>query len=153
MVIKAKEKIDSQPVIMDVFSGPTKSPCNPTANAAELTEVKQNDPDHEIRSNKDGKLTIVSITKKKIKNWKPKATREWQKWNNKYEGPTEGFKAADRYTEPGQVGYKTGRVILTRMITQNPIRQPSTLLQYTKLIKQIWDNRSNLSKGKQGQTL
>ena len=153
MVIKEKEKIDFQPSITDAFGNPTKSPWNPTANAAELTESERKDIDHDIRSNTEGILTIVNITKEKTKHWKPKATREWLKWNNKYEGPKKGFEAADRYTEPGQVGYKTGRVILTRMITQNPIRLPSTLLQYTKLIKQIWDDRSNLSKGEQGQTL
>jgi hypothetical protein len=71
----------------------------------------------------------------------------------KYEGPKEGFKAVDRFVEPGQFGFKTGRVILTRMITQNPVRQPSTLAQYGKLVKQIWDDRSSLSKGDQGQLL
>jgi hypothetical protein len=39
------------------------------------------------------------------------------------------------------------------MITQNLVRNLSTLLQYTKLIKQVWDDHSSLSKGEQGQTL
>jgi hypothetical protein len=71
----------------------------------------------------------------------------------KYEGPKEGFKAADRFVEPGQFGFKTGQVILTRMITQNPVPQPSTLAQYGKFVKQIWDDCSSLSKGDQGQLL
>jgi hypothetical protein len=60
--------------------------------------------------------------------------REWQRWLKKYQGPTEAFMAEEQHVEPGQVGFKTGWVILTRMITQNPVRNPSTLSQYMKLI-------------------
>jgi hypothetical protein len=57
-----------------------KTPWSPTGNTTEQNDLKSNDQDHEIRANKEGKLTIVSISKKKIENWKPKETREWQKW-------------------------------------------------------------------------
>jgi hypothetical protein len=39
------------------------------------------------------------------------------------------------------------------MITQNPVRNLSTLAQYTQLIKQIWDDCSTLSKSERGQLL
>ncbi len=85
MVIKEKEKIDFQPSITDAFGSPTKSPWNPTANAAELTESKRKDIDHDIRSNTDGILTIENITKEKTNHRKQKATSEKQKRNTKYE--------------------------------------------------------------------
>jgi hypothetical protein len=76
---KEKTKI-SQPSIKEAFRSPRRTPWSPTGNTTEQNDHESNDQDHEIRANKEGKLTIVSISKKKIENWKPKETREWQKW-------------------------------------------------------------------------
>ncbi len=154
---KAKKKEDSQPSIKAAFRSP-RSPSNPawkgTTNATE-SSGKADDPhlDPEIRSNEDGRLIIASVSKQTLDNWKERRSRELQKWIKKYHGPTHGFTKEERVLPPGQTGFKTGRIILTRMITQNPIKNPSMLAQYQKLIKSIWDDRALLSRGPQGDML
>jgi hypothetical protein len=147
MATKVKKKFASQPSIAAAFGSPTRNTWNSTLKTGE------NDIDHEIRSNDAGNLTLLNISKGTIGTWKERRSRDWQKWLKKYDGPTHGFNRDERKVPPGQVGYKTGRIILTRMITQNPVTRPSKLHEYHQLIKQVWDDRNTLSKGAQGQIL
>jgi hypothetical protein len=152
MVRKAKEKNEFQPSIKAVFGSPSGSTWKGTPNS---TELEGNDLplDHEIVSNVDGRLIIAGVSTRTLESWKDRRSRDLQKWLKKYAGPTHGFSREERVLPPGQTGFKTGRIILTRMITQNPIKNPSTLPQYQKLVRSIWDDRSLLSRGLQGDML
>jgi hypothetical protein len=147
MTTKAKDRNGSQPSIKDAFGHPAGRPWNATANPTEQQSTSgTNDLDE--KSNKKGDLTFQGlITMEGVESWSPTDTPDWQHWLLNYDGPTHPFTKAERQVEPGEFGFKTGRIVLTQMITQNTESHPSKLSDYRRLIREAWDEDFPLSDG------
>jgi hypothetical protein len=107
----------------------------------------------DLIKNSDGEMIIHNINKTESADWYSLTTQTWMKWTKRYNASHVPYTPAERNADPGKRGYKNIRLSITRLMKKNIVINPSTIADYIKVIKMIWDPQGTLGKTPKGQKM
>jgi hypothetical protein len=107
----------------------------------------------DIFTNKHGYKVIYNLNKKELPHWYSLPTNNWQQLTKQYKWNFEPFIPAECASKPGQRGFKNAHLVLTRLITKDAVKHPTTIQSYIDGIKEVWDDQGTLQKTQKRQKL